>query len=118
MTAYGRDRMKSKARHVSTRDREARAINSVLRVIINVDEPRERNVATTSLRETIPRRERRANGRANPRRRFPSFLFYAPRVPPEKILLFQPLFLLTPRYRLLTSETVSSKPRWDVPSAN
>lgn len=24
MTAYGRDRMKSKARHVSTRDREAR----------------------------------------------------------------------------------------------
>lgn len=121
-TRYGCDRMKSKARHVSTRDREARAINSVLRVIINVDESRERETAAT-----IPERKsqgaRDARAAASPRRSsssFSFFFFFFLRLPSLwRISLSRPPLLSAPRcYRLLTSETVSSKPRWDVPSAN
>jgi len=59
------------------RDREARAINSVLRVIINADEPRERD--NSPLREEIPRRERRANGRESSSFSF-FFSFLTPRI--------------------------------------
>lgn len=99
-------------------DREVRAINSVLRVIISVDEPREM--------ETVPRQfrsgrksqgENDARTAANPRRSF-FFPLFTPRVPPENSSLPRTPPLFSSRYRLLTSETVSPKPRWDVPSVN
>lgn len=106
---YECDRMKSKARHVSTRDRARPALLIAYCASLSTPMSREReDAATTPLGEEIPR-ERRANGRESS-----YFYFFLLRFP-RRAPLFQPLLS---HYRLLTLETVSPKPRWDVPSAN
>lgn len=80
--AYECDRMKSKARHVSTRDRARPALLIAYCALLSTSMRREReDAATTPLREEIPR-ERRANGRESSYFYF-YYFFFTLRVPLE-----------------------------------